>query len=290
MELSFVLLLELFPQEGARGVCGMVPWLWDGGCGVLCVVGGGRNDPVDCAGSGMELGSGMEVGCAGAAAELPTPTRLPRFFFTTFLEVTPGVPIMPMGGADQDTPEPVGSVALDVDIRSTGAGDAEMASVGAAAVGCNVVSDMREGGCSIVGELISKGGGSAAPRKENPLMPPSFSCTTARPSPLISFICSPLSLLTALLPTALPVMPAMKLKDDPAVDVVDAASALFVDSVEASGVAAAGAGAAHDRNENPLLGGAAGSGAFGPVEDDVDNPANMDGRAAVGGSGAATSS
>lgn len=81
----------------------------------------------------MELGGGISL-VVEVVAELPTPTRLPRFFFTTFLEVTPGVPPMPMpmGGADQDTPEPVGSVALVTDIKSTGAGAADTAIVGAA--------------------------------------------------------------------------------------------------------------------------------------------------------------
>jgi len=50
---------------------------------------------------------------SGADELDPTPTRFPRFFFTTFLDV-----LIPTGGAPQDTPAPAERVAFCIDNRS----------------------------------------------------------------------------------------------------------------------------------------------------------------------------
>mmetsp|Transcript_8377 Transcript_8377/g.14679 ORF Transcript_8377/g.14679 Transcript_8377/m.14679 type:complete len:286 (-) Transcript_8377:360-1217(-) len=261
-----------------------------------------------CAGSGMEFGGGNSAAPVVETAAEATPTLLPRFFFITFL-------VAPTGGADQDTPEPTGRPGLEMESRSPGAG----------AVGC-VFSEIRDGGCSIVGEATSLGGGAgtagvdalernekplmsggllaasissggcsitgggtgapALDRNEKPLIPPaeeegaaaSFSCTTGR---------LPASL-PALSLCSLPAMLPMKLNDDPAVEVVDAASPLLEDSIGAAaavGCAGAVGDGIEEKKENPLLGGAAvGSGAdaaAGSFAEEVVSPAKMEGGGAA---------
>ncbi|KAL9187871.1 hypothetical protein ACHAXT_006249 [Thalassiosira profunda] len=134
-----------------------------------------------------------------------------------------------------------------------------------------VASGTSDGGCTDGVETVSAGvgrGADAPDRKENPLPAAlSFSCTASNGASELSFAGSSCSVP--------PAIPFTKLNDDPAVDVVDAASTFSI-------VGSAAAGAGEERKENPLPGAddslfeAAGSLLFSVA---VVNPANIDGAA-----------
>mmetsp|Transcript_26295 Transcript_26295/g.56712 ORF Transcript_26295/g.56712 Transcript_26295/m.56712 type:complete len:492 (-) Transcript_26295:130-1605(-) len=234
----------------------------------------------DDGGSETEFGPGRSV--PAVVETEPTPTRLPRFFFTTFFDA-------PTGGADHDTPDPAGRPGLEVENRSAGAfTDGADVDVDVVTVSSLAPSEINEVGWSIIAGLVaaSEGGGAGAAvevcatedRKENPLEPPApepalaltggaticcFSCTATR------FVASPVPFAVSSLPVMLP----MKLNDDPAVEVVDATSPLLDNSVASAVGAGTGADGA-ERKENPL----STEGAVGSEEDS---------ETAMGGCGAA---
>mmetsp|Transcript_42375 Transcript_42375/g.88956 ORF Transcript_42375/g.88956 Transcript_42375/m.88956 type:complete len:446 (+) Transcript_42375:260-1597(+) len=236
--------------------------------------GAGMDESWSAEGSGMGfmawlLGGGSSDDGAPAA---PTPTRLPRFFFTTFLA--------PMEGADHETPDPAGRDLWVTERRSEGAGAGVVVAVLVAAVAVVAAagSEINDGGSVVLAgnDASAVVVGAGVERKENPLpipaaLPPpsSFSGTAPRLLPLpplpllpaaaVAVTASPFSLdslLSALL-AVLDIMEFIKLNDDPAVEVADAAStSLAVDSAEVvAAIAACGAAGVEgaERKENPLL-------------------------------------
>lgn len=251
-------------------------------------------------GSGISKGPGAGVAVVAVAAAA-TPTRVfPSRFLITFL-----VGAAPMGGADHDTPAPVGKPGLDMDKKSAFAGAGEGAAFAFAAAEAVVASDRSAAG--VVASpphegVASAGGGGGAEgvplRNENPLVPlptPTWESTAVAFAssaaanfvspfwpPVNGFPTSPCSE-APLPPPPTPGISDRKLNEDPAVD----EGAASVDGgAAAAAVGVAGAGDA--RKENPLDAATALSFADETDADvDVVKPANMDG---AKGGGAAVSS
>lgn len=224
-------------------------------------------------------GSGISM---GPDADAAMPTRVfPNRFLITFL-----VGADPMGGADHDTPAPVGKPGLDMDKKSASAGAGEGAVFVFAAVEMVVTSKVSVAGVAaspphegadVTGIVVEPGVASAGAggaggaegvpvRNENPLVPlptPTVeSAAVVFASSTAAKLVSPLSLavtwfLTSAFSSAAlsppptpPSIPDMKLNEDPAVE--EGAASIAADASVDGGARTADVAAGGERKENPL--------------------------------------